>query len=63
MLFEIKFKLKIYEAVELVEALQSGLPTPYRIIIDLEGCFFPLHPDNCKGFASSEPVIIERFCL
>ena len=25
--------------------------------------FFPLHPDNCKGFASSELVIIGKFCL
>jgi hypothetical protein len=25
--------------VELVEVLQSGLPTPYRIMVDLEGCF------------------------
>ena len=25
--------------------------------------FYPLHPDNCKGFASSELVIIGKFCL
>jgi hypothetical protein len=47
--------------MELVEALQSGLPIPYRIIMDLEGWFFPLHPDNYKGFASSEPAIIGNF--
>ena len=46
--------------MELVEALQSGLPTPYRIIMDLE-FFFPLHPENCNGFASSELVTIENF--
>lgn len=40
-----------------MEALQPGLPTPaaipgdaYRIIMDLEDCFYilPLHPDYCK---------------
>jgi hypothetical protein len=48
--------------VELLKALQSGLSTPYRIIIDLEG-LFPLHPGICKGFASSELVTIGKFCL
>jgi hypothetical protein len=48
--------------VEPVEALQSGLPAPYSIIMDLE-VFFPLHPDNCKGFASSELLIIGKCCL
>ena len=42
--------------------LLSGLPTPYRIM-DLEECFFPLHPSNCEGFASSEFVIIEKLCF
>ena len=50
--------------MELVEALQSGLPTPYRIIMDLEVCVFPLYPNNCKGFASSDIVIIWKvLCL
>jgi hypothetical protein len=25
--------------------------------------FYPLHPDNCEGFASSELLIIGKFCL
>lgn len=46
--------------MELVEALQPGLPTlaaiagnAYRVIVDLEDCFYivPLNPDDCKGFA------------
>lgn len=29
---------KVIKTKELVEALQFGLPTPYRIIMDLEDC-------------------------
>jgi hypothetical protein len=45
-LFKIKFKVqnkdlwKVNEAMELIEALKSGLPIPYRIIMDLEDCFY-----------------------
>jgi hypothetical protein len=43
--------------MELMRALQYGLPTPaaipkntHKIIIDLQNCFhtIPLHPDECK---------------
>jgi hypothetical protein len=47
--------------MKLLKVLQPGLPTPYRIM-DLVGCFLPLHPDNCKGFASSVLVIVVKFC-
>jgi hypothetical protein len=54
--------------MELVGTLQPGWPTlaaipknTYRIIMDLEACFYtvPLHPDDCKGFAFSEVVILK----
>ena len=47
-------------------ALQPGLPSPvaipknhYKIVIDIKDCFFsiPLHPDDCKHFAFSIPVV------
>jgi hypothetical protein len=47
-------------------ALQPGLPSPVaipktysKIVIDLKDCFFSilLHPDNCKHFAFSLPII------
>lgn len=47
-------------------ALQPGLPSPvaipkgyFRIIIDIKDCFFsiPLHPDDCKCFAFSVPIV------
>lgn len=47
--------------MELMGALQPGLPTPaaiskntHEIITDLKDCFctIPLHPDDCKRFAS-----------
>jgi hypothetical protein len=47
-------------------ALQPGLPSPVaipknysKIVIDLKDCFFsiPLHPDDCKRFAFSLPII------
>lgn len=56
---------KVNETMELMGALQPGLPTPaaipkntYKIIIDLKDCFYtiPLHPDDCKRFAFSVPV-------
>ena len=41
------------EAVELVEALQSDLPTPIELLWIWKFFFFLLlHPDNCEGFAS-----------
>ena len=51
-----------------MRALQHGLPTPagvpknrYKIITDLKDCFYtvPFHPDDCKGFAFSELVILK----
>lgn len=47
-------------------ALQPGLPSPVaipkgfsKIVIDLKDCFFciPLHPEDCKRFAFSLPVV------
>jgi hypothetical protein len=42
--------------MELVESLQSGLPTPYRIIMDLAHCFYAitLHPGDCGRFTFRE---------
>ena len=49
--------------MELVGALQPGLPTPaaipgnaYRIIIDFKDCFHtvPLHPGDCERYTLSE---------
>ena len=64
----IKFKFIVYKgsirAVEFIKALQFGLPTFYIVIIDPKvWFFFPLHLNNCKGFASSEFVITGIFCL
>ena len=59
---------RVDEAMELVGALLPGLPSPaaipgnaFRIIMDMEDCFYtvPLHPDDCKGFAFSELVILK----
>jgi hypothetical protein len=33
------------------------LPTSCKVITGLKVSYFPLHPDNCKVFASSELVI------
>ena len=33
------------------------MPTSCKVIIDLRVCFFPLHLENCKEFASSEILI------
>lgn len=55
---------KVNETMELMGALQPGLPSPmaipdgtYKIIINLKDCFYtiPLHPDDCKHFAFSVP--------
>jgi hypothetical protein len=56
--------LRVDEATELMEALQSGKPTPATIpgnaysIMDLEDSFhiIPLHPEDNKNFAFSVPV-------
>lgn len=57
---------KVNETMELMGALQPGLPTPaaipknsFKIIIDLKDCFYtiPLHPDDCKRFAFSVPSV------
>lgn len=55
---------KINETMELMGALQPGLPTPsaipantFKIILDLKDCFYtiPLAPEDCKRFAFSVP--------
>lgn len=47
-------------------ALQPGLPSPVaiprehvKLVIDLKDCFFsiPLHPEDCKCFAFSLPIV------
>ena len=47
-------------------AFQSGLPSPVaiprghvKLVIDLKDCFFsiPLHPEDCKRFAFSLPIV------
>lgn len=55
---------KVNETMELMGALQPGLPSPaaipkktYKIVLDLKDCFYtiPLHPSDCKRFAFSVP--------
>ena len=48
--------------MELMKSLKSGLPTPHRVIMDLENCFhhIPLHPDDCKRFLKQYHW---KFCL
>lgn len=57
---------KVNETMELMGALQPGLPTPaaipqntYKIIIDLKDCFYtiPLNPKDCERFAFSVPSV------
>ena len=47
-------------------AFQPGLPSPMaiprehaKVVIDLKDCFFsiPLHPEDCKRFAFSLPIV------
>lgn len=54
----------VNQTMELMGALQPGLPSPaaipkdtYKIIIDLKDCFYtvPLCPVDCKRFAFSVP--------
>lgn len=55
---------KVNETMEIMGALQPGLPHPsaipkdtYKIVLDLKDCFYtiPLHPQDCKRFAFSIP--------
>lgn len=57
---------EVNKTMEIMGALQPGLPSPiaipskwHLIIIDLKDCFFtiPLHPNDCKRFAFSIPSI------
>lgn len=57
---------KVNETMELMGALQPGLPTPaaipqdtFKIIIDLKDCFYtiPLDPRDCSRFAFSVPSV------
>lgn len=55
---------KVNETMEVMGALQPGLPHPaaipnntYKIVLDLKDCFYtiPLAPQDCKRFAFSVP--------
>ncbi|XP_031229080.1 oogenesin-1-like [Mastomys coucha] len=57
---------KINKTMVPMGAIQPGLPSPVaipkgfsKIVIDLKDCFFciPLHPEDCKRFAFSLPVV------